>query len=161
MSITFSYSCWLSLTVSPSAMELLHVFQFLISVLGFSHCLFKFNVDAYSLSLSPMVACCLSLSLPAPKSFFISITVSYRCLLSITISPLPQSCCVSLNVSNSYWLSSLSRWSHGVAACLSLSPKVAGFILLSLSALCSCSMSLSVTNCAGSLSLPLPVPRDF
>ena len=39
MSLTVSYGCWLTLTVSPSAMELIHVYHRLLSLLTVSHCL--------------------------------------------------------------------------------------------------------------------------
>ena len=53
MFLTVSNGCWLSLTVSTSAIELLQV----------SHCLFQFHeVEKYP-SLYPMVAGCLQLSL--------------------------------------------------------------------------------------------------
>ena len=39
MSLTVSFGFWLSLIVCPSAMELLHVFYFLLWLLAVSHCL--------------------------------------------------------------------------------------------------------------------------
>ena len=39
MTLTASHCCWLSLTVSPSAKELLHVSQYLLMLLAVSHCL--------------------------------------------------------------------------------------------------------------------------
>ena len=39
MSLTVSYGCWLSFTVSPSVIELLHVSHRLVWLLAFSHCL--------------------------------------------------------------------------------------------------------------------------
>ena len=59
-SLTVSHCCLLSLTVSLSDMELLHVAQFLSLLLTVSHCL---HGVVACLSVSPMVAGCLSLSL--------------------------------------------------------------------------------------------------
>ena len=39
MSLTVSHCCWLSLTVFPSAMELLHVSYCLLVLLAVYHCL--------------------------------------------------------------------------------------------------------------------------
>ena len=198
MSLTVSYSCWLSLTVSTIAMDLLHV----------SHCLFQFHGVAACRSLSPIVAGCLSLPLPShgvakclslllavscclsqlhgvaaclsPSllvtwSFCMSLTVSYPCWLSLTISPVLWCCCMFLTVSNGGWLcltvsprameflyvSHCLFQFYGFAACLSLSPKFSGYLSLSFCShgVATC-LSLS-PMVAGCLSLSLPAPWSF
>ena len=55
-----------------------------------------------------------------------SFTVSYGCLLSLTVSPIPWSCYMSLTVSHGCLLSLTVSTVSWIAACLSLSPMVAG-----------------------------------
>ena len=99
MSLTVSYYCWLTLTVSLSTMELLHVSyclpwlpgfyhslsgpmellyvsNCLICLLAVSYCLSECYGFATCFSLSFIVAGCLSLSLPEPCSGCISLTLS-------------------------------------------------------------------------------------
>ena len=130
MSLTVSYDCSLSLTVSSSGIELLHVSHCLPRLLAFSHSLscpmellhishclsFLLAVSHYlfqlqgvdvCLSLSSMVAGCLSLS-----------------LLSHRIAALP------LRSSMVTRCLSLSLWSHEVDTCLSLFLIVTGCLTL-------------------------------
>ena len=84
------------------------------------------------------------------KLLHVSHCLLYCYLLSLTISLIPCSCWLSLTLSHCFWLSltvsfivpltvsyivagclSLSLWSQAVAACLSLSPTVAGSLSLS------------------------------
>ena len=103
-----------------------------------------------------------------------SLTVSYECCLSLTVSPVPWSCCIlSLSpiVTGCHLLSLLS---FGVAtclslflpvpcgsACLSLSPKISGHLLLSLlyQGVAAClSLAFIVAGC---LSKCLPMPSSY
>ena len=74
MSLTVSYYCWLSLTVCPSALELLHVSNCLLWFMAvshclsgpmdlqhISHCLYWFLAVSQCLSLAIDFAACLSL----------------------------------------------------------------------------------------------------
>ena len=63
MPLTVSYCCWLSFTVCPSVMELLHASHSLLWLLAVSQCLSQFHGVAACLSGSPIVDGCLSLSL--------------------------------------------------------------------------------------------------
>ena len=151
MSITVSFGCWLSLTVSPTAMELLHISKCLPWLRAFTHCLTclmkELHVSlcllylpagshcvsqchgvAACLPLSPLVAHCLSLSLPVLRRDCMCLTVSYGCWISLTISPITWSYYMSLTVFHGCWLFltvSLIPWScymsHIVAGWLSLS----------------------------------------
>ena len=100
MSFTVSIGCLLSLTVSPSALDLLYFSFSLIWYLAVSHCLsspmellhvshrlFQFYEVAACHSLSLIVAGCLSLSLLVPWSYRVSVTALYVCLLSLTVCP--------------------------------------------------------------------------
>ena len=60
-----------------------------------------------------MVACCLSLSLPIPRSFYISLTVSNCCLLSLSISPGPMEL-LNVSLSVAYFLSTPCPWERNV-----------------------------------------------
>ena len=99
MSLTVFYSCLLSLTVGPSSMELLNVYESLLWLLAFSHCLSSYYRVAACLSLSSMFASifslsfrsrgvdtCLSLSLPVPCSCCMSLTVSSSSMLLVHVS---------------------------------------------------------------------------
>ena len=145
MSLTVPYCCWLSHTVSSSAIEFLHVSLFLLLCLAVSnnlsgymeflhvfHCLFYFYRVAACPSPSPIVAGCLSLSLPVP----------WKCCMSLTLSMVAG--CLSM-----------SPRAQGDAACLSLSPVVTGCLSLSLSVLFSSCMSHTVSyGCWLSLLVP-------
>ena len=169
MSLTVSYGCLLSLIVCFSAMKNLHVSHCLLCLLATSHCPSQcIGVAAY-LSLSPMVSGCLSLSI----WFQGDATCLSQSLLVL------WSCCMSLTVYYGYWLSL-----PVLAACLSRSPMVAGYLSLSLwsyeDATCpslplivsschslslldpwSCCMCLTVFyNCLSSLTVSL-VPWSF
>ena len=63
MCLTVPYIRWLSLTVLPSAIELLHISHCLLWLLALSHCLYQCHGVAQPLSFCPMVGGCLSLSL--------------------------------------------------------------------------------------------------
>ena len=63
MSLTYSHCYSLSLCVSPSSMELLHVNHLLLWLMAVSHCLSQFHSVAACLSFSHMVAGNLSVSL--------------------------------------------------------------------------------------------------
>ena len=90
--------CWLSVTVSTSAMELQHNY----------HCHSQFHG----------VAACLSLSLSVPWSCCMSVTVSNDCWLSPTVSTRAMEL---VYVSHCLlWLLDVFLQSHGVATCLSL-----------------------------------------
>ena len=171
MSLTVTYCCWLCLTVSSRAMELLHVSHCLLWFMGLSQCLFSPTVFyrvshcllllpavshclsgpkellhvsqltpidacclslslwslrvATCLSLSPMVADCLPLSLPVPWRFLMSLSVSYSCLLSLTASPVPRSSYISHCLTFLLAVFHYLFWFHGIAERLSLSPTVA------------------------------------
>ena len=58
MSLTVTYSCCLSLTVYPNAMDLAHASHCLLWLLAVFNCLFQFHE----------VAACLSLTIPVPWS---------------------------------------------------------------------------------------------
>ena len=111
-----------------SSMELLHVshcFPWLLAVFYFlcrpikwlhvSHCLslwravsqghFRCHGVAAYLSLSPIFACSLSLSLPVPWCCCISLIVFHICWQSPTVSLVPWSCYMSHNFSHCCWLS--------------------------------------------------------
>ena len=100
-----SHCCCMSLTVSPSAIELLYV----------SHCHFQLYGVAACLSLSPMFAGCLSLSLPLLWICCMFLTVSSssiellhapHCLLwFLAVSHCLSSPMVLLHVSHFCWLS--------------------------------------------------------
>ena len=118
-SLTVSYSCGLSFTVCPTTMELLTLSHCLQLSLAASLCLFQFlrvaaclslsptdagylslfqlfEGDSAFLSQSPMVAGCLTLSLLALLRCCMSFTIFFGCLLSLTVSTIPWSCCMSL-----------------------------------------------------------------
>ena len=63
MSLTISHWCLLSLAVFPNSMEFLHVSHCLYWLLAFSHFFFQLPGVAACLSLSRIVAGCLSLTL--------------------------------------------------------------------------------------------------
>ena len=126
MSLNVFYDCWLSLTVSTSAMKLLHIFHFHYQCYG---------VAAF-LSLYPIVAGCLPLSLPVPWSCFLSLTVSHCRWLSLIVF---TSAMEFLHVSHCLFQF------YGVATCLSLSPMIAGCLY-------------QCHEVAAFLSLSLPVP---
>ena len=95
---------------------------------------------AACLTLSCVVAGCLSLSLPLP----------WNCWLSLTLSLLLWSCYMSLTISYCCWLSFLVFLFHVVSVCLSLSTMVSGFLSLSLGShrVAAClSLSRSVAGC--------------
>ena len=77
MSLIVFYGNWLSLTVSTSVMELLHVFHCLPLLLAVYKCLFQLHAVAACLQPSHIGAGCLSLSLLVPWSCSMSPTVSY------------------------------------------------------------------------------------
>ena len=159
MSLTISHGCWFSLTVSqvPLCFCMSITVSYLIAGC-LLHSVWSHGVSAF-LSLSPMIAGFLSLSLPVPCSSCMFFTLSYRCWIPFTVSLISWSCYISvivasclslsawscnmcLTVSHSCWL---SLQSHGVATCLSL--------------------LLSVSHCpfhyhgfVACLSLTLPVP---
>ena len=134
MSLAVSHCCWLLHTVSPSAMDLLHVslcFQWCLAVshhlsgyvelLHVFHCLFHFHRVAACPSPSLMVAGRLSLSSamellalsvsPVPWSCYMFLTVSYCCWLSLTF---PPSSIELLNVSHCLiWLLAVSHCFSG------------------------------------------------
>ena len=110
MIFTVSYSCWLSLTVSTSVMESLHVSHRLPLLLAVSNFLFQFHGVTACLSLSPLAAGCLSLSLQVTWSFCIFLTVSDCCWLSLTffsgsVELLNVSHCIQLLLAFSQFLS--------------------------------------------------------
>ena len=168
LSLTFSHGVLLYLTVSSSSKELLHVSHCLLWLLDISHSLFYFHGVAACLSLPPNFSSCLYLSHPFPRSRCMSLTVYYGCWLSLTASSLSMELlpvfhclpwllalshcssgpiqilqvfhCLALLLAASHCLFQ----SYGVAACLSLSPIVAGFLLLSLTVQLSCCMSITV-----------------
>ena len=176
MSLTDSDCYLLSLTVSPSAKEFLYVSHCILWVtlsliVSLCHaCLSLSTIVACSLSLSPMVAGFLSLSFPLPRSCCMSLIFSYDFWLSQAVSSSPKALmavsysllllliffyCLSglfelVHVSHCLLL--LLAFSHcfsqyqGVAACLKLSPMVAGSPSLSLSVPWSCCMSLTVSH---------------
>ena len=173
MSLTVSFCCWLSLTFSSSAIELLRPWY-----LSVSHCLSQCHGVAACLSLSPivsgylslplqshgvvgffslppMVAGFLSLSLPVPRICCTSLTVSHCCWLSLTI---PYGPIELLNVSHCNLLllavSDCLSQCHGVDACLLLSPMVARFHSSFPVSLRIC-MSLTISHGSGFLSLSL------
>ena len=76
----------MSLTVTSRSAELLHVSHCLPLLLAFSHCLFQFHRDSASLSLSPILAGCLSLSPLVLLSFCMSLTVSHFLSLLLAFS---------------------------------------------------------------------------
>ena len=86
MIFNVSYGCWLSLTVSPSVVEFLHVSYTLPWSLAISHYLFQLHGVAACLSLSVIGAGCLSLSVHAPWSCSMSLTVSNTCWLALNFS---------------------------------------------------------------------------
>ena len=145
-------------------MELLAGPHCLRWLLAFSHFPFQLQRVSAFLSLSPMFDCCLSLSLPVPWRFWLSLTLSHGCLLSLTVSPIPWSCYMTLTVSHFCWRSLtvspstlkllhvsysllwllafchyLSKC-HGVVACVLLSPMLASCLSMSL-------RSHGVTSC--------------
>ena len=91
-----SNSCWLSLTAFPSSMELLFVSRCLLLFLAVPQCLLWLLAVPDCLS-NPMellhVSQCLPLllavfhCLSGPMSCCMSLTVSYGCYLSLTVSP--------------------------------------------------------------------------
>ena len=129
MSSTVSYGCWLSLTVSLSSMEVQHISHCLLCVLALSHGFFWSHGVAAYLSLSAIIAGCVSLPLSVQKS-----------------------CCKFLTVSWGCWLC-LFQW-HVVVASLSLSLIVAGSFSLSLLMPRNFWLFLTVSHC---LSLSLSV----
>ena len=156
------------LSLSHCFMDLLYVFHCVLWFVTVSQC--QCHGDACSISLSRIVAGCLSLTLLVPKSCYMSLTVSYGCWLSLTVSPVSWSYYMSLIVFHCCWLSltvslssiellhvsqfsivadsiSHSLQSHGVAACLLLCPIVAGFLSLSFLIPKSSCMSLTVSYC--------------
>ena len=90
MSLTVSYGCWLSLTISTSSIELLHV----------SRCFLIFFVVSQCLLWLLAVSNCLSYPME-----LLHVTVSHCFWMSLTLSPVPWSCCMSLTVSYCCWLS--------------------------------------------------------
>ena len=76
MFLTVSYCSWLSITVSPNSMELLHVSKFLLWLPAISYCVFLYYVDAACLSLSLIVSSYQSFSLLVPWNFLLSLTIS-------------------------------------------------------------------------------------
>ena len=110
MSLTVSYCCCLSLTVSYIAVS--HSLSSHIESLHVSHCLIY-----RCCLLSPMVAGCLPLS---PLLLLaVSHCLLYGCWLSLTVSYIVAG------------FLSLSLWSRGVASRLSLSPVISGSLSLS------------------------------
>ena len=83
---SISHCCLLSLTVSSSTIELLHVSHCLLLLSAVSHSVSQFHGVSEYLSLSPMIACCLSLPLQVLWSCWRSLTLPYGCLLSLTVS---------------------------------------------------------------------------
>ena len=144
MSVIVSYGCWLSLTVSQCAIDLLHFSYFLLSLLVISHYLsgqMEFVHVSHCLlsllSISHCLSCpikllhvshCLlwllavSQSLSQFNGVCMSLTVSYR-RYSLSL-PVPWSCLLSftLLLAVSLGLFQFQR----VAACLSMSPTVCG-----------------------------------
>ena len=137
-------------------------------------CLLLFFPHPCSFCMSLMFSLCCWMSLTVflvPCSYYMSLTVFHACWVSLTVFQIPGSCCVSLTVSYDGLVSlclyglmkllyvshtllllladsySFSK-SHGVAACVSFSPMVVGYLSLSL-------WSHVVATC---LSLSLPVP---
>ena len=125
MSLTVSHYCWFTLTVFSSAIELLHVSNFLIWLRAVSHCISgpmellqvcSFLLWQLSLTVSPIamefphVSHCLSLLLAVS--------------LFLTVSMVPCSCSLSLMVASCL---SPSLPLYGVAACLSISHMVSSF----------------------------------
>ena len=110
MSLTVSYCCLLSLNVAPSAMEFLNISHCLPWFLAVSHCGF------------------------GPKDGSKSLTISNGCWMSLTVSQVPWSCCMSLTVSYNCWINltaSRVRWSCFI------------FFIVSYS----CLLSLTVSHC--------------
>ena len=153
MSLTVSYCCWLSLTISLSSMELLHishflpwllavshsltcpmellhVFHCLLWLLAFSHCHTQCHVLSACHKSSLMVAGCLSLSLRshgvAGSEDFLHVYHFFLWLLAVSNSQFQR---------------------HGVAVCLPLSPIVSGCLSLSFPVRRSCCMFLTVSQC--------------
>ena len=148
MSLTVSYCCWLSLTVSP---------------IPWTCCM--------SLTLS--YVCLQSLTICLVKlSFNMPLPVSNSCCLFLTVSPIQWSCCMVLTVSNCYWLpltvspsamellyvSHCLLWLLAFCHSLSLCHKVPPCLKLYLMVAVSFSFSLWSNGVATCLSLSLPVP---
>ena len=166
MSITVSQNCWLSLTLTYSAMELqtfthclpwllavfhslsdpmklLHVSHCLSLLLAFSHCPYQWKGVTACVSLSHMVAGCPLLSLQVRWSSWLSFTASHDCWLSRTVSLVPCSCYMSV-----------TSW-YGPRKSLTFSTSAMEFLHVSHCPLWLLSPSLSLSIVAGCLSLSL------
>ena len=135
-SLTISHGCLLPVALSSSPIELMHISHCLPWMIAVSNCLFKSHGVAAYLSLSPIVSCCLSLSLLSCE--VASQTVA-GCL-SLSLSLLWR-CCMSLTAS--YCLPLY----YGVAVCFSLFPKVFWCLSQSLPVPLSCCISLTISHC--------------
>ena len=77
MSLTVFHCCWLSLTVSPSTMELLHVYHSFPAMVASCLSLYLPSHEVPKcLSMSPMVASCLSLYLRSHVVLHVSHSLS-------------------------------------------------------------------------------------
>ena len=112
VSLTVSHGCWLSFSLSSSFNDFMLVSHCLLWLLAVSLCPLQCYGVTECLSLSPMVAGFLSLSI---SSHGVATCLSFSLIVA---------CCLSLSLS-----------CHGVAACLSLSPMVTCFLSLSLSSM--------------------------
>ena len=175
MSLNVPYGCWLSLSISPRAMDLQHVSKclqcllavtyylngsmelqhvslYLLLLLVDSHYVSQCQGVAACISLSPIVADCFSLSLPVPWSCCMSLTVFYGYWMSLTVCLTIWSSYISLTVSHCYWLSlTVSMELLHVSHCLPWLLAVFSVPPVPWS----CYISLIV---CGFLSLTLPVP---
>ena len=157
MSLTLSHDSCLSLTVSPSAKELLHYSHYLPWFQAIPYCLcrpMELLHVSHSLPWLLAVSHCLSQFLRFAACHLLSLICA--CYLSLSLRSHVVSICLSMSpmVAFSFLL---SLWFHGVATCLSLFPIVACCLLLSLwSYWVAACLSLSLV--AGCLSLSLPLP---
>ena len=87
ISLTVTFCCWLSLTVSPSPMEMLLESQCLQLLLPISHSISQFKVDYAGLSQSAIIASLLSLSILVPWSCCMFLTIFHCCWRSLIFSP--------------------------------------------------------------------------